>query len=150
MKMKSLFITAMLIAASLVSQAQILKPVKWSYASKKVNDSEAVVFIKATIDNGWHLYSQHVKEGGPIKTTFTFTPSKEYIRNGKTLEPKPKTSYEQVFKMEVSYFDNMVVFQQKVKLTGTSANVKGTIEYMVCDNKQCLPPEEVAFSIPVK
>lgn len=150
MKVKSLIIAATLIAVSFASKAQILNPVKWSYAAKKINKTEAVVYIKATIDEGWHLYSQHVKDGGPIKTSFSFTPSKEYTLNGKTTEPKPITQYEKVFSMEVSYFANSVVFQQKVKLNGASATVKGTIEYMVCDDKQCLPPEEVKFSIPVK
>ena len=47
--------------------AQIHKPVKWTVASKKVNDKEAIVFVKATIQDGWHIYSQNVKDGGPIK-----------------------------------------------------------------------------------
>lgn len=96
------------------------------------------------------MYSQHVKKGGPIKTTIKFNPSDAYKTSGKTIEPKPKTNDEEVFKMEVSYFDKSVVFEQKVKLNGASASVKGSIEYMVCDNKKCLPPEQVTFSIPIK
>jgi uncharacterized membrane protein YqiK len=52
--------------------------------------------------------------------------------------------------MNVSYFDNSVVFQQKVKLNTNETTVKGTLEYMVCNDKQCLPPTEVAFNIAVK
>ena len=52
--------------------------------------------------------------------------------------------------MNVSYFEKSVIFQQKVKLTGANATVKGTLEYMVCDDSQCLPPETVEFSVPVK
>jgi hypothetical protein len=48
--------------------AQIHKPVKWTVASKKLNNKEAVVYVKATIQNGWHIYSQNVKDGGPIPT----------------------------------------------------------------------------------
>ena len=52
--------------------------------------------------------------------------------------------------MEVSYFERSVIFQQKVKLKGKTAIVKGKLEYMVCDDHQCLPPEEIGFSVTVK
>jgi hypothetical protein len=135
---------------SLSSYSQILKPVTWSYAAKKTSPTTATVFIKATVDQGWHLYSQFVKDGGPVKTTFTFPAAKDFTLVGKTIEPKAVTKYEATFKMDVSYFENSVVFQQKVKLKGKNAVVKGSVEFMVCDDKQCLPPEQVDFSIPVK
>ena len=52
--------------------------------------------------------------------------------------------------MNVSYFGNGVTFQQKIKLNKGATTVKGKVEFMVCNDKQCLPPEEVSFSIPVK
>lgn len=130
--------------------AQIEKPVTWSYAAKKVSKTEAVLYLKATIDDKWHIYSQNVKDGGPVKTTFAFSPSKDFALLGKTAEPKAITKYEDTFKMNVSYFEKSVVFQQKVKLNKAATTVKGKVEFMVCNDRQCLPPEEVAFSIPVK
>ncbi len=130
--------------------AQIEKPVKWSYAAKKVSKTEAVLYIKATIDSKWHIYSQNIKDGGPVKTTFAFSPSKDFSLLGKTEEPKAITKYESTFKMNVSYFENAVVFQQKIKLNKAATAVKGKVEFMVCNDRQCLPPEEVEFSIPVK
>lgn len=143
-----LFAFAMLMAIS--SFGQILKPVTWSYAAKKTSATEATIYIKATIDKGWHLYSQYVKDGGPVKTTFTFPAAAGYTLMGKTVEPKPVTKYEATFKMDVSYFENTVIFKQKVKLKGKTASVKGTVEFMVCDDKQCLPPEEISFNVAVK
>jgi hypothetical protein len=52
--------------------------------------------------------------------------------------------------MNVSFFEKSVIFQQKVKLKAGQATVKGTLEYMTCNDKQCLPPETIAFSIAVK
>src|ERR1700712_2053780 len=130
------------------AKAQIETPVKWSYAAKKINATEAVVFLKATMDNGWHIYSQTVKDGGPIKTSFKFTPSKEYALVGKTSEPTPVTKYEDAFKMNVSYFEKTVTFQQKIKLkSGKMAAIKGQLEYMTCNDKKCLPPEDVDFTV---
>ena len=129
---------------------QILKPVKWSYAAKRTSATEAVVLVKATIDKGWHIYSQHTGEG-PVATAFTFTPTKAYSLVGKTSEPKPITKFEKAFSSNVSYFENTVVFQQKVKLkTPGAANIKGSLEFMVCNASKCLPPDEVVFNIPVK
>ena len=151
--MKKVFtIAAVLILAATTSglKAQILTPVHWSYAAKKISATEAVVFMKATIDQGWHLYSQTVKDEGPVKTTFTFPADKEYTIIGNTIEPKPVTRFEKVFSMDVSFFEHEVIFQQKVKLKAGRAIVKGTLEYMTCNDKQCLPPEDVTFSIAVK
>ncbi|WP_442587318.1 protein-disulfide reductase DsbD domain-containing protein [Pedobacter sp. AW31-3R] len=148
--MKKLLLGIAVSMFSMAAHSQILKPVNWSYAAKRTSKTEATVFIKATIDAGWHLYSQNVKDGGPVKTTFTFPANSAYTVVGKTIEPKAITRYEDTFKMEVSFFEKTAVFQQKVKLKGKTAVVKGTVEFMTCDDKQCLPPEEISFSIPVK
>ncbi|TCD02358.1 sugar transporter [Pedobacter frigidisoli] len=132
------------------ASAQIEKPVTWSYFAKKVSKTEAILYIKATIEDKWHIYSQNVKDGGPVKTTFTFSPSKDFTLVGKTVEPKAITKYESTFKMNVSYFESSVIFQQKIKLNKATTAVKGKVEFMVCNDRQCLPPEEVEFSVPVK
>jgi hypothetical protein len=131
--------------------AQILKPVKWSYAAKRLSKTEGVVFIKATIDEDWHLYSQTTPDGGPTKTSFTFASSKIYTPIGTPQEPKPTTRFEKVFGIEVAYFENSVIFQQKVKLNVNGpVTVKGSIEYMTCNDEKCLPPETVPFSFTIK
>ena len=148
--MKNLILLTIGVLFSLSASSQILKPVKWSYAAKKTSKTEATLYLKATVDEGWHIYSQNMADGGPVKTTFTFASSKAYKPVGKTIEPKPIVKFEKSFDMNVSYFEKSVIFQQKVKLIGPTATVKGTLEYMVCDDSQCLPPETVEFSIPVK
>lgn len=148
--MKNLFLFAVGLLFSMSASSQILKPVKWSYAAKKTSKTEATLYLKATIEDGWHLYSQNMADGGPVKTSFTFAPAKTYKLDGKTVEPKAIVKFEKSFDMNVSYFEKSVIFQQKVKLTGAAATVKGTLEYMVCNDSQCLPPETVEFSIPVK
>jgi hypothetical protein len=104
--MKKLLLLVTAFAISIGAHAQIEAPVKWSYGAKKINSTEAVVLLKATIQKGWHIYSMHVKDGGPIKTSFTFSPSKGYGLVGKATEPTPLTKYEKSFTMNVSYFEN--------------------------------------------
>src|ERR1700709_106003 len=148
MKKLILIVTALVISVG--AFAQIETPVKWSYAAKKISPTEAVVFLRATIQDGWHIYSLNVKDGGPIKTSFTFSPSKEYSLVGKTSEPAAITKYEKVFSMDVSYFEKSVTFQQKIKLKSPNASaVKGKLEYMTCNDKKCLPPDDLDFSVPL-
>ncbi len=141
---------AALVITAAAAHAQIEAPVRWSYAAKKTSATETTVYLKATIQKDWHIYSQNVKEGGPVKTSFSFTPSKAYAPVGKTTEPKPISKYEDVFKMNVGYFEKEVVFSQKIKLKSPKASaVTGKLEFMVCNNVKCLPPDEVEFSIPL-
>lgn len=148
--MKKVLLMMVALFFTVVAFAQIEEPVRWSYAAKKVSATEAVVLVKATIEPGWHIYSQNIKDGGPIATTLTFAPAKEYTLSGKPAEPKAITKYEDVFKMNVSYFENSVVFQQKIKLKAGAATVKGKVEFMTCNDRKCLPPDEVEFSVQVK
>lgn len=140
----------LMIAMALVGSSafsQIEKPVKWSFAIKKESKGVAVVFLKADIQSSWHIYSLDQKEGGPIKTAFTFSPSADYSLLGKASQPTPRTKFEGVFNMNISYFENSVIFQQKIKLNSGKGTLHGKLEYMTCNNQKCLPPEDLDFSI---
>lgn len=143
-------ILSLLFFTSLGAFAQLDEPVTWSYVAKKTSATTATVFIKASIEDGWHVYSQTVKPGGPSKTAFTFAKSKDYTLVGGTIEPKPISKFEKVFNMNVPYFADEVVFQQKIKLNKGTTIVKGKVEFMVCNDTKCLPPNEIEFSVPVK
>ncbi|MDN5287773.1 MAG: sugar transporter [Mucilaginibacter sp.] len=148
---KILLITTVLLFNLLIAKGQILKPVRWSYGAKRLSKTEGVVFIKATIDDDWHVYSQTVPDGGPVKTSFSFSSSKTYTLIGGTQEPKPITQFEKVFGIEVAYFENSVIFQQKVKLNVKGpVTIKGSLNYMTCNDEKCLPPEQVPFTITIK
>jgi len=148
--MKKIVIITLLLISVIIAQGQILTPVKWSYAAKRISKTEAVVVLRATMQPGWHIYSQYVNEGGPIPTSFKFTPSKSYSLTGKTSEPKALEKFENTFDMNVRYFENSVIFQQKIKLATAQAIVKGKLEFMACNDSKCLPPEEIAFSVAIK
>jgi hypothetical protein len=77
-------------------------------------------------------------------------PTENYSLIGKIVEPKPIVKFEEVFNMNVMYFEKSVVFSQRIKLKREQLVLKGKVEFMACDNKQCLPPDEVEFSIPIK
>lgn len=148
--MKKLYIILFTILSSLSAKSQIFEPVKWSYAAKMTSKTTATIFIKATIDDGWHIYGQNLPKGGPNKTSISFTPSKEYTLVGKTDEPMPLSKYDDSFGMTVTYFEKSVIFQQKVIIRKSGTLVKGRVSFMSCDAKRCLPEETINFSVPVR
>lgn len=141
--MKKIILLLLLAAGS--AQAQMLHPVKWSYAAKKTGKNEAVLLLKADIEPGWHIYSAYQPDGGPVKTSFTFSGC---TLLGKIVEPQPIVQLEEAFGMQVRYFEHAVVFQQKVRPAAKA--ISGQLNFMVCNNQKCLPPENINFTIPIK
>lgn len=149
--MKKLLLAFLLLGSISTLEAQILKPVKWSYAAKRTSATEAIISFKATIDEGWHLYSQNMADEGPTKTVFKFATSPQFTLNGTTAESKPIEKFEKLFNMNVKYFEKQAIFQQKVKLKSNKPLVvKGTIYFGACDDTTCIPPEELSFAVNVK
>ncbi|MDP9077017.1 MAG: protein-disulfide reductase DsbD N-terminal domain-containing protein [Bacteroidota bacterium] len=148
--MKHLLTLVIVLTVCAGAFAQVENPVKWSYASKKINGSESMVYLKASIQDGWHIYSLTAGGDSPLKTAFTFSPSKVYTLVGKTIEPSPVKKYEPILKMDISYFEKSVIFQQKIKLTAANVtSVKGKLEYMACNDHKCNPSEQIDFNIPI-
>ncbi|MGA1227260.1 MAG: protein-disulfide reductase DsbD family protein [Tamlana sp.] len=126
-----------------LGHSQIFEPVKWSTSVEKISDTEYNLISKATIDIGWHLYSQTVPEGGPIPTTFTYEDSEAKVEFlGNTLEEEGRTVDDQVFEMRIKFFENTAKFTQKIKVTSGVTTVTGTVEFMACDDERCTPPTE--------
>lgn len=143
-------LTAILTLLTLALSAQILEPVKWSFSATRTSASEAELVFTATIDKGWYLYSQNIPEGGPVPTSFTFEGSDNFQLTGNVIEPKPIEKFDEIFKMDLKYFDGKPVFRQKIRpLTNNAFKAKGYVEFMCCDNTSCLPPTAVDFEINV-
>ncbi len=133
--------------------AQMMEPVKWSTSVKKTSNNEAELILTATMEEGWHLYSQDIPEGGPVPTEFSFKPNENYELTGKVIEPKPIEENDPNFKMILKFFDKKATFKQKIKIKSKqSFKIKGEVYFMCCDDKQCLPPNavDVEFTIPVE
>jgi hypothetical protein len=132
-----------------VAQADL--PIKWHFTAVPLGDAEARLIFTANLDEGWHLYSQSLKQNGPLPTTFTFVPDKQYALKGNVKEESiPFEGYDPVFMMDIVWYKNTVVFSQDVRLLAPAATVRGKIEFMGCINNVCLPPNEVKFIMEVK
>lgn len=137
---------------SAFSQAQIHNPVRWSTSTEKVNESDFDLVLTADIEPGWHLYSQRVPEGGPIATTISFTEDPgSFQLLGSPEEGEGHEEFDNVFEMDIKYFETRAEFRQRVRvLTDEKVSVVGVVEFMVCDDANCLPPTEVDISFEVR
>ncbi len=145
-KLATLFLGVLLTAFG--ASAQIKDPVKWSTSSKKVGN-DYVVTVTATLPKPWHIYSQFTGDGGPVPTSFSFAKNPLITLNGQTKEVgKIKEEYDKNFDTKVKYFGDKVDFVQNVKVKGNiKTNLSVTVEYMTCDDSQCLPPTKKTFSV---
>ena len=127
-------------------QAQIKDPVKFKTELTSLSDTEAEVVFTAAIDNGWHVYSTDLGDGGPISATFNVDNKSGVELVGK-LKPvgKEVATFDKLFEMKVRYFENTAKFVQKVKFTGGAYEIEGYLEYGACDDESCLPPTQVPF-----
>jgi thiol:disulfide interchange protein DsbD len=134
------------------SYAQIYDPVKWSTSVEKISDTEYDLIIKATIEDKWHLYAQNVPEDGPIATTFIYTETDAYRLVGSTTEEEGYSAPEPAFdNMVIKYFKDNATFKQRVEILSKNAQkIIGEVEFMVCNDFNCLPPAfvDLEFTIP--
>jgi Thiol:disulfide interchange protein DsbD, N-terminal len=131
--------------------AQILDPVKWTTSVNMISETEYELVTTASIDNEWHLYSQTVPDGGPIPTSFVYEGNGKYLKKGNTKEDKGHTIEDPVFEMEIKYFEHKAMFKQRIKLKAKGVfAINGIVEYMVCNDTQCLPPTEVDLVFEIK
>ncbi len=147
--MKKIIYTVLFTIITGAVSAQIQKPVSWTFEAKKKTADTYEVVLSASIQGKWHIYSQKTGKGGPIPTKVNFKPNPLLNITGAVKEVgKVEKVYDEIFQTDVLYLSNNVQYVQTVKLKGkVKTNITGTIEYMVCDDSQCLPPAKKAFDI---
>ena len=144
-------VTYLFLFPLLMLQGQVLEPVTWSFGTEKTGDNQFDIVMTADIDNGWHLYAMDIAEGGPIATSFTFEEPSGYALEGKPVAiDKPEVKFDNSFGMDIGMYSVRAGFRQKITVTQYPATVKGFVTFMSCDDKQCLPPRDVEFSLVIK
>lgn len=150
--MKKLLLPVLIVLTGLTTNAQ-LNPVTWSFSAKKTGDKTYEVQMVATMQTGWHLYSQAQPDDAiAIPTTFTITSNPLFTLDGKIKEiGKMEVMKDKDLGVSANQYSKTVTFVQKIKLkANVKTNFKGSVEYQTCDDKKCLPPKTVNFDISIK
>ena len=148
--MKGILYTILILITSCTAMAQMPDPVKWSYTSKKIADKTYEVHITAAVQNTWHLYSQNQPADAinqPTEILFKKNPLIAF--NGAVKEVgKMQLFRDEKLKISANQYAGKVDFIQIVKLKSNSkTSVVGSVEYQTCDDKKCLPPKKIDFSV---
>ncbi len=128
---------------------KIEDPVSWEFSKEDLGNNEYMLNFKATVEEGWYIYSQNIEEGGPLPTSVNFEDIKGFEVVGEKAEEVSehmKKGFDDIFEMEVTKFAKEVSFQQKIKATDPNASVNGYVRFMSCDAEKCLPPQEEEFN----
>jgi DsbC/DsbD-like thiol-disulfide interchange protein len=146
--LRSILLFVLLLAAALVSRAG--GPVSWTFEPSVHADGRVQVLLKVTCEEGWHIYAMALpREDGPIPTSIQLTSSASYSV-GPVSEPTPETAYDANFAMELRFHSGVAVFSVPLqRLNNGPLTVTGEVEYMACNDKTCLPPKVVPFSVTV-
>ena len=130
------------------NRSEMFQPVQWEYEVNSLGGKEYELIFKVTIDDGWHVYSQFIKEGGPIPTSFGFDSVPEIEFLGLVEERgELETNFDPNWDLELKQFSHQVAFVQRVKLNSDNVKFGGYYEFMTCDDERCLPPEYIEIDV---
>ena len=127
-------------------------PVNWEFASRKIADKTYEIHLVATIQSGWHLYSQtQPGDAVALPTEIKFSANPLVSVSGKIAEKgKMEKFHDEKLGISANQYAEKVEFVQVIKLKAKAkTNLAGTVQFQTCDDKKCLPPKKVNFNIAI-
>lgn len=127
--------------------AQVLEAPKWETSINKTSidqGEEIILRFEAQLPQDWYMYSSDFDpDVGPLVTDFIFSESDKFELIGKIKPVGQKKKYDDLWEGEYTYFTKKAVFQQAVRITGSSPVFQGIISFQICSDVtgQCIPFE---------
>jgi thiol:disulfide interchange protein DsbD len=149
--MKKLIVILVAFFALANVTAQVKKPVKWTTKTEKISDTEFNLVMNATIESGWHMYSQFTPDGGPLPIFLTFKNQKgNFELVGKAKESPYKKEFNKDFEVDEYYFESKATLTQRVKIINYKTDkIIVNVDFQACQN-QCINDKvDLIFDIPV-
>lgn len=139
-----------LFAALFAAASAAGQNVTWTGTAERLDDNAYRIVLEAAIPAGYHMYDMGPYDGGPNATTITFTPNEDVTLEGGVEQlDTPHRYFDELFGMEIGTFSGKARFAQRVKLTAPQAALKAQIEWMICDDTSCMPPDDTELTIAV-
>ena len=129
-----------------VALAQFHNPVNIQASLKQVSDNVIEVVFRGSVDEGWHVYSTDIADGGPTRAELTIEKQKGLKPDGKLRATgKVLKMMDDMFDMEVSFMEGTASFAQRFIITEPEYEVSGYLTYGACNDENCIPPTNVEF-----
>jgi thiol:disulfide interchange protein DsbD len=148
--MKKVITLFSFILLAVIVKAQ--NPVTWSFTAIKLEDKKYEIRMTATIQSGWHVFSQTQPEDAiAIPTSFSLNSNPLLTLDGKIREVgKMEKFRDEKLDISANQYSGTVSFVQTVKLKATAkTNITGNVEFQTCNDEKCLPPKTINFSVPI-
>lgn len=130
--------------------SQILDPVKWTTSIEKKSETSYILTFDGVIEKEWHLYSQFTPDGGPLPLEIAFQNQKgNFNLIGKAKESKTKTTFNDIFGVNETYFEKKVQIKQEITVLNPDIKtIEAELNYQVC-KEVCINLEKnFSFVIP--
>ena len=140
----------LLMGASIVSVAAQETHAQWRTEVKQLEKDLFRVSMTADIDSSWHIYDTLRTEFGPTATVAEFNIAdgrRAEKAGGVTISKEPYKYYDDIYMMEIGYFEESVTFSQDIRLKKKNAEVELYVEWMTCDENNCTTPQELAWTV---
>lgn len=148
--MKGIFYALVILFSVNKSTAQAPNPVQWAYSAKKIADKTYEIHLTASIQTNWHLYSQTQPADAIVEPTeIKFNKNPLVIFESYVKEVgKMQLFKDEKLKIAANQYSSQVDFVQVVKLkANVKTNVVGSVQFQTCDDKKCLPPKKIDFTV---
>ena len=127
--------------------AQFSDPAQFSVKIDDVNQGEvAIVDVSAELDFTWRIYAVYDLPEGPSSTKFIID-SDIVNKSGKVIEPEPIEKFDEGFSNITKYHEGTPQFSIPLELKDDLPNgtysVDVIIDYQVCNNSLCYPPNQI-------
>ncbi len=125
---------------------QMENPVTWSCKVSEDEDSKVEICLKANIQEGWHLYSQH-QNGTGLPLKLEIQPNGNFRPNNSLFwieSPKYIEVFEPILKTTERYLASEATFTTSIiRCNADTFSVKVNISGQACqDDGMCVPVEE--------
>ena len=151
MKNIRLSVVLFLLAAVSFAVPASAHQVKWSAETEKLADDLYRVVVTADIDKGWHMYDLGPYESGPNPTVIAFSAEGAAADGKMEVLTAPHRYHDDVYGCEIGTYEGQAKFAQNFRLTAgnESAKVKINVEWMVCDDESCMPPDDAELTVEI-
>ena len=138
------------VVAALLAATAGAQNADWKSTVEHLKGDAYRIVLEASIPAPYHMYDMGPYEDGPNATTIVFTPGEGVTLEGDVEQlTQPDRHYDKTFEMEIGTFAGKALFAQRVKLTVPESSVKAQIEWMLCDDTSCMPPDDTELTIAI-
>ena len=132
------------------------KQVEWSATPVSMKEAPGNGFVvevdvRATIENGWHIYSIGQTTGGPVPLSVKVEPSPPYSLAGVISGPPPEKAKDPNFGIETETYSKEAVIRVPVKVTAANTKDLPPLELKVrsqaCSDRVCLPARTMTLVV---